>query len=229
MSDDWDDVAEWWLGAVADDPTQSADTLGLLAELLDGTSGRALDLGCGDGQAMRVLGSPVVGTDLSYRLLSRASNSGPVVQARLPDLSWVRSGSIDRAVGVGIVDMLDDAAGFFESAALAVRPAGHLIVVMNHPVASAPGSEPLVDPAGEILWRWGDYLSAGSTPQPAAHRTVELFHRPLGELLTAAAGAGWSLERMIERGPSPAAIEYDPGFRGQRHIPHMLGVRWTRR
>jgi SAM-dependent methyltransferase len=229
MGDDWNDIAEWWIEAVASDPTQSADTIRLLAELLDGTTGRALDLGCGEGQVMRLLGRWVIGTDLSFDLLSRASASGPVVCARLPDLSWVRPGSIDRAIGVGILDMLEDHAGFFAQAARAVRPDGHLVVVMNHPVTSAPGSEPLVDPDGEILWRWGDYLRAGSSPQPAAHRTVDLFHRPIGQLLTAAADAGWSLARMIERGPSDAAIERDRGFRGQGHIPYMLGVRWTRR
>ena len=52
---DWDDLADWWVGAVRDDPTQSADTLDLLSELVEGTAGRCLDLGWGEGQAMRRL------------------------------------------------------------------------------------------------------------------------------------------------------------------------------
>jgi SAM-dependent methyltransferase len=228
VSDDWDDIAEWGIDAVRDDPTQSADAHDLLIELLDGTSGRTLDLGCGEGQGMRLVGWPVVGTDRSHALLSRAVASGPVVQARLPDLSWIRDGCIDRAIAVGIVDVIDDHVGFFGHVARAVRPGGHLIVVMNHPVASAPGSAPLVDPDGEVLGNGGEYLVAGSWPQPVGHRTVDLVHRPLGELLTAAAEAGWSLERMIERGPSAAAMEHFAGLRGQGHIPSQLGLRWSR-
>jgi SAM-dependent methyltransferase len=243
---DWDDLADWWVDAVRDDPTQSADTLDLLSELVEGTTGRCLDLGCGEGQAMRLLTGPtprptpgpkpgptpgssagtVVGTDLSHELLTRAASAGPVVRACLPDLSWVRPGSFERAVGVGIVDMIGDHAGLFANVARAVRSGGSLIVVMNHPVATAPGSEPLSDPDGEILWRWGTYLVDGSTAQEAGDRTVDLVHRPLGHLLTTAADAGWSLEQMIERGPSAAAIEQIPGFRGQAHIPNMLGLRW---
>ena len=226
--DDWDDIAPWWVDAIRDDPTQSTDTADLLTELAAGTSGRTIDLGCGEGQGMRLIGRPVIGTDRSFALLTLASRAGPVGQARLPDLSWLRPGSLDRAIGVGIVDMIVDHVGLFANAASAVRAGGHLIVVMNHPVATAPGSEPLVDPDGEILWRWGSYLVSGSWPQPAGDRTVELVHRPLGELLTTAAGAGWSLERMIERGPSAAAIDRFPGFRGQSHIPSMLGLRWIR-
>jgi SAM-dependent methyltransferase len=226
--DDWDDISQWWVDAVRDDPTQSTDTSGLLAELIVGTSGLTLDLGCGEGQGMRLVGEPVIGTDLSLALLTRAASAAPVVQARLPDLSWVRPGCLDRAIAVGIIDMIDDHVGLFVDTARAVRAGGHLLVVMNHPVATAPDSEPLVDPKGEILWRWGSYLVSGSSPQPAADRTVELFHRPLGELLTTAADAGWSLERMIERGPSAEAIERFPGFRGQGHIPSMLGLRWRR-
>jgi trans-aconitate methyltransferase len=139
VSDDWDDIAEWWIDAVRDDPTQSADAHDLLIELLDGTSGRTLDLGCGEGQGMRLVGWPVVGTDRSHALLSRAVASGPVVQARLPDLSWIRDGCIDRAIAVGIVDVIDDHVGFFGHVARAIRPGGHLIVVMNHTVATAPG------------------------------------------------------------------------------------------
>lgn len=228
MTDDWDDLADWWIDLVAGDPTQSADSLDLLGALVDGTGGLTLDLGCGEGQVMRVLGGTVIGVDLSGALLRRAGELGPVVRARLPDLGWARTDSVDRAAAVGIVDLLADHATFFAETARVVRPGGHLVVVMNHPVCTAPDSEPLVDPDGEVLWRWGGYLRAGSWPQPAADRTVDLLHRPLGDLLTAAAETGWCLERMIERGPSDEAVEQLPGFAGQGHIPSMLGVRWKR-
>ncbi len=228
MSDNWDDIADWWVDALRDDPTQSTDALDLLGELIEPTSGMTLDLGCGEGQGMRLTGGRVIGTDLSTELLTRAVRSGPVVQARLPDLSWARAECFDQVIAVGVVDVIEDHVALFTNIASTVRPGGRLAVVMNHPIATAPDSEPLVDPDGEILWRWGSYLESGSWPQPAGDRTVDLVHRPLGELLTTAADAGWSLERMIERGPSAAAIDRLPGFRGQGHIPSLIGLRWAR-
>jgi hypothetical protein len=56
---------------------------------------------------------------------------------------------------------------------------------------------------------------------------VELYHRPLGQLLTAAADAGWSLVRLVEHGPDPTTISRSPTYRGQRDIPTLLGMRWT--
>ena len=228
MSETWDDIAGWWVDAVRDDPTQSDEPLSVLAELIEGTAGRTIDLGGGEGQAMRLLGNSVVGTDLSLDLLRKAASEGPVVQARLPGMSWIREGSFDRAVSVGLLDLIPDQTSFFANVATIVGSNGHLLIVMNHPVATAPNSEPLVDPDGEILWRWGDYLTSGITPQSAGGRTVELFHRPLAQLLTAAGRSGWLLERMIERGPSNRAIKRFPEYRGQENIPSLLGLRWRK-
>ena len=228
VSENWDDIAGWWVDAIRDDPTQSEEPLALLSELIEGTGGRTIDLGCGEGQAMRLLGSSVIGTDLSHDLLKTVAPAGRVAQARLPDMSWIREGSFDRAVSVGLIDLIPDHASFFANAAKIVRSEGHLVVVMNHPVATAPRSDPLVDPEGEILWRWGDYLTCGVTAQEAGGRIVELFHRPMGELLAAAGQAGWTLVRMTERGPSERTIECFPEYRGQESIPSLLGIVWTR-
>ena len=229
MAGVWDDLSTWWIDAVRDDPTQSDDLLDLLSELVPGTGGTTIDVGCGEGQAMRLLGPPIVGIDASESLLRRASHSGPVVRALLPDLSWVRPRSFDRAICVGVLDLIEDDAALLTNLATVVRPGGHLLVVVNHPVATAPRSEPLVDAEGEVLWRWGSYLEAGDFDQRIEGHHVTLRHRPLARLLTSAAASGWILESMIERGPSPAALDRFPGYRGQQHIPTLLGVRWTRR
>ncbi len=47
-------------------------------------------------------------------------------------------------------------------------------------------------------------------------------------LLTVAAGAGWMLEEMIERGPSAATIERFADTYGQEQIPTLAGFRWRR-
>jgi len=78
------------------------------------------------------------------------------------------------------------------------------------------------------LWRWGPYLSAGSSREPAGEGSVVFHHRPMGELLTAAADAGWSLQRMVEHGVGERRAAADPLLARQRHIPRILGVRWRR-
>ncbi len=230
MHDVWDDVAPWWVDAVRDDPANSADFLTLLAKLMagDDTPALTLDVGCGEGQGMRAVGGPVIGTDISMPLLRRARTSAPVVCARLPDLSWVRSDAFDRAICVGVLDLVAEHDVLLAELHRIVRPGGPLLAVTNHPVATAPDAEPLVDPTGEVLWRWGTYLAPGVVDQSVGDHTVVFHHRPLGEVLTAAADAGWSLERLVEHGPSAATRARYPDFHGQAHVPALLGVRWRR-
>lgn len=230
-SEVWEDVARWWVDAVRDDPANSTDLLDLLTDLLgtdEGSDRLTLDVGCGEGQGLRALGSAVIGTDISMPLLRRARSAGPVVCARLPDLSWARRGAFDRAVCVGVIDVVADHRRLFRELHRVVRPLGHLIAVTNHPVVTAPDAEPLVDPTGEILWRWGAYLDSGVIAQDAGDHSIVLHHRPLGELVGAAADAGWSLERLIEHGPSAATRARYPDYFGQAHVPALLGVRWKR-
>jgi len=228
MTDAWDDLAGWWIDAVRDDPSQSTDTHDVLAELLGGTDGPTVEVGCGEGQGMRAVGGSVVGIDVSYELLRTARSAGPVVVGRAPDLSFIRSGVFRRVVAVGLLDLIDDHEAFLREAHRVACPAAHLCVVINHPIATAPASAPLVDPTGEVLWRWGTYLTPGVLPQRIDEHSVDLIHRPLGDLLTTAARAGWSLEKMIERGPSAATLARHPDMTGQEHIPTLAGFRWRR-
>jgi SAM-dependent methyltransferase len=228
VSDDWDDIAEWWIATTGDGPADSDEMLDVARMLIDPAGGRALDLGCGEGQALALLGDGAIGVDLSHRLLLEARTRAPVVRCRLPELSWIRSASIDQALAVGVLELIDDEVEFFAQAAAAVRSGGALVVVMNHPVVTAADSEPLVDESGEVLWRWGRYLDRGSLTQAAGHRTVRLHHRPLGELLTAAASSGWNLEHLVEAGANDHTMDTTTDHRGHEHLPSVLGVRWRR-
>ncbi len=228
----WDDaLAGWWLDEVAGDPAYSDEIIPLTMELLDAGPGMTvLDLGCGEGQVMRAVagtGAVPVGCDLLPELAERARGAGAVVVGRLPDLGWLRPGSVDAAVAVLVLEHLDAVEPLFAAASVAVRPGGVLIAVLNHPAFTSPGSGPFIDPDdGEPLWRWGPYLEPGFSREPAGEATVVFHHRPMGELLTAAAGAGWALERLVELGVGAGGASDDPLLARQRHIPRILGVRW---
>ncbi len=225
---DWSEHATWWLEEVGNDPVYDLDVLPLVEELIGNTPGRRLDLGCGEGQVMRSLGETVVGTDVSLRLLRRARHAGPVVCARLPSLDWLRPATIDLAYAVLVLEHLPGL-DLFASAARVVRPGGRLIVVMNHPAFTPATAGPVMDHTdGEILWSWGNYFEQAPATMPAGESEIVFHHRPLGDVLNAAAAVGWSLERFVERGFSPAAIEAVPGYTGQEQMPRLLGVRWLR-
>ncbi len=227
--DDWTELAGWWQGEVAADPAYRDQVLPLLAEALEQVVGRRyLDVGCGEGQGMRLVagsGGTVVGCDLSVPLLAAASGDGPVVRLRLPEgLDCFASGAFDGAFAVLVLEHVADLDALFAGLRRVVRYQGTLVVVANHPAFLAPGAGPFVDPAdGEVLWRWGAYLRPGTTDEPAGEGTVTFHHRPLGELLTAAGRAGWSLQWLAER----AALSDDPLVAAQRHVPRLLAARWV--
>jgi SAM-dependent methyltransferase len=231
MKADWEDLAGWWMQEVADDPAYREEVLPVLLDLLEPQPGRSyLDAGCGDGRVMRAVvetGGRAIGCDLNLELLRLAQAEGPVVGCRLPNLDWIRSGVFDGAYASLVVEHLADLASLFGALAGAVRTGGPLALVVNHPLFTAPDSGPVIDSTdGEVFWRWGTYLEDGYTEEPTGEGHVTFYHRPLSTLLNAAAGAGWSLERTIERGV-PATTR-DSLLAPQEHVPRLLGLRWTR-
>jgi SAM-dependent methyltransferase len=225
---DWDELEDWWLSELADDPIYALDVIPLALDLVGTGWESALDLGCGEGQVMGAVAGNTMGTDVSQKLLARAAAHGPVVRGRLPNLNWLRPASIDVAFAVLVLEHLPNL-DLFEQVRRVVRPGGHMVVVANHPAFTAADAGPILDQTdGEFLWRWGSYFDTAPVPMHAGGQHVITFHhRPLGEILNAAADAGWALDRLCEVGFSTAAIEARPGYAGQETMPRLAGFRWT--
>lgn len=229
--DNWDEIASWWRHEAATDLVYREDIEPMLRRLFPTDPGLVMELGCGEGQWLRWLAADGVtgfGCDRSMRLLEEAAASAAVVCAVLPDLSWLRDASIDTILSVFVLDLIGDAGSFFAETARVAAPGGSLVVVINHPGFTAPGSGPLLDLDGEVLWRWGSYLEDGSSPQPAGDGQVVFHHRSMASLLSGAAAAGWALQRVEEAALGPAAIARDPGYVGQEGIPRFLAAHWRR-
>lgn len=229
--ENWDEIAEWWSGEVSADPVYREDIDPMLRRLLATEAGPIVDLGCGEGQWLRQLARQnrnIIGCDRSERLLAAAAADHRVVAGELPSIAWLRDTTIGAAYSVFVLDLIGDMETFFAETARVVRPAGALVVIVNHPIFTAPDSGPFMDPDLDVFWRWGGYLERGESPVPAGARFVTMYHRPLGDVLTSAAGAGWTLEEMIETPLGAAAIERETSYRGQEGIPRFLGARWRR-
>lgn len=222
----WDaPTAAWWAGEIADDPTYREVVDPLLGAVLGQTpGGPVLDLGCGDGRHAGAFPA-TIGIDSSPELAAVAGAVMPVCVADVTRLPFA-GGTAGAAYAVLVLEHVADHRAFFLETARIVRPGGWLALVANHPLWTAPGSGPFVDPEdGEVLWRWGTYLKRGKTDEPAGEGTVRFHHRPLGDLLDTAAGVGWRLDTMLEAPVSPAE---DPLLAAQDQIPRLIGLRWSR-
>jgi SAM-dependent methyltransferase len=203
--------------------------LPLALDLVAPESGRTyLDLGCGEGRLMSGLGragATAVGIDVAPDLVVRAAAFGEVHLAEVPPIP-LASDSVDGVAVVLVLEHIRDEEEVMAEAARVTRPGGVLALVINHPVWTAPGSTPILDEAGEMLWRPGEYFSVGWSDEPAGVRTVRFHHRTMSRLLNSAAAAGWALEHMVEEGVTDTQIARTSGLAGQEHIPRLLGVRW---
>lgn len=217
---EWESLAGWWSSEVASDPAYASAVIPLVDALCP-PEGLLLEIGCGEGQVLRGLDNGrrrIVGLELNPVLAGRAARDYPVIQARLPDLRAIRSGAVDVVAVVLVLEHIADLEATFTAIRSVVRPQGELVVVVNHPVLTAPGAAAVVDPTdGEIFWRWGNYLDVGATQEPAGAATVTFFHRPLSHILTAAGGAGWSLVEARE-----TAWDTDDAD----SPPRLVGLRW---
>lgn len=231
--DPWPALGAWWLEELSGDPAYEEEVYPWLLDLLAPVDGDLiLDIGCGDGRLMSKLsgkGASVIGCDFNRLLLSKAIAVGPVVAAKLPQLTWVRQGSFDKALVGLVLEHLPDERDFFQQAAAVVRGDGVMAIVINHPVWTAPKSSPMEDSSGETLWRPGVYFGRDYSDEPAGRQTVRFYHRTMADLLNAASDAGWDLERLEEKGISAAQVKRYPEYAGQEHIPRLLGAKWRRR
>lgn len=228
---DWMDLAPWWRDELATDPAYEGEVKPLILDLLGEPEGRRLlDVGCGEGRIMQAVGERgdrPLGLELSLSLARDARAHGPVVVARLPGIPLANA-SVDGAYSALVLEHLPDHVSYFKETARVVAPGGPLVVVMNHPVWTAPGSSPIREHDGEISWRPGEYFSHGYSDEKAGDGIVRFHHRSMAYLLESAADSGWSLDAMMELGATPQRIRSEPGLIGQEHFPRLLAVRWVR-
>jgi SAM-dependent methyltransferase len=215
----WSGLFEWWVAEIAEDPAYEEVVTPLLLDVLRPQPGRRyLDVGCGEGRVMRTVankGASAVGLDLSYQLVERAGSGVVADLVAMP----LRDDSFDGVYSVLTLEHVEDHGTFFSEAARVAKPGGVLALVINHPIWTAPGSTPISDSDGEVLWRPGEYFSTVSSEVPAGESSVIFHHRSMATLLNAAADAGWHLEQMIEQPHHE--------FEDQAGIPRLLACRWS--
>lgn len=213
-------MTDWWLSEVSGDAAYATVVTPLLLEVLEPERGKLyLDVGCGEGRVMRAVsdsGARVHGVDINPDLASLAGDAMVAHALALP----IKDDRYDGAYSVLTLEHIPDHVAFFKEVARVTRPGGVLVVVINHPIWTAPESTPITDSNGEVLWRPGGYFSAGTSVVPAGGAQVVFHHRTMANLLNGASHGGWNLEQMIEQPHHE--------FEAQRGIPRLLACRWRR-
>lgn len=239
VTDPWDAHAGWWQEQFTDgvDPEYTEQILPLVAEHLP-TSGRLLDVGCGEGQVARLAASAgldVVGVDPSPAQLveARRRGGGPSYARSGAGALGLRSASVDAAVACLVFEHVPDVDAAIAELARVVRPGGRFLFLLNHPLLQTPDSgwidDQLLDPP-EQYWRIGPYLPEAVTEEQVERGVFITFHhRPLSRYLNTAVAAGFDLERMEEPAPPPGFLARAPEYAEAATIPRLLFLRFRRR
>jgi SAM-dependent methyltransferase len=239
MSDPWEAHAEWWQRQFTDgvDPEYTEQIIPLIAQHLP-TSGRMVDVGCGEGQIARVaaeLGLDVLGVDpaLSQVLVARERAGGPTyVQGSATDLA-VEDASADVVVACLVFEHIVDVDTALAEVSRVLRPGGRFLFLLNHPLLQTPGSgwidDQILDPP-EQYWRIGPYLTEADTLEEVEHDVfIRFYHRPLHRYLNAAYDAGMGLVRMEEPSPPPGFLARAEEYEDAASVPRLLFLRFEKR
>lgn len=105
----------------------------MLSSLAEGTPGRLLDVGCGNGDflaVMRMLGWSIAGIELDPGAAALAGRAlGIHVHAGTLDNAPYEAGSFDAVVSNHVIEHVHDPMGFLERTLRLLRPEGRLVVV----------------------------------------------------------------------------------------------------
>lgn len=163
-----------------------------------------------DAVSLARRGARVTGVDLSPVAVRRAAELADrcgvavrYLEGDSTDLPATLHGRFDVAFATfGILCWIGDVDAWMRSVTACLRPGGRLILIDGHPlkdVVVSRGDEPYAYDGPHVYTSTGSYAGV-STPEPTTN--VQFAHS-LGEIVTAAAGAGLRVSRLVEHLDSP--------------------------
>ena len=193
-----------------EDPSTLLDQPFLLYMLQPFKGCRILDLGCGTGRYLRLVGeeSYAVGMDLSRGMLVRARrqsshNAGAWVQASVEVMPFL-SHSFDRVMSGLVVDHVHNLRRFFHGIADVLKPGGRAIVTAVHP---------------DMQRRTGSTVRF--TAASRDYRTLGKIHE-VGDITAAARDAGLFIEALEEPRVNEELVARREAWRDRLDCPALL-------
>jgi ubiquinone/menaquinone biosynthesis C-methylase UbiE len=191
------------------------------------------DLGCGYGWFCRWAceqgAAHVLGLDVSGRMLARAktmtSNAGiTYTQADLEHLDLPQQ-SFDLAYSSLALHYIADLGGLLATISRALKPGGHLVFSVEHPIYTAPSRPQWTEStSGQKTWPLDRYLAEGPRTTDWITSGIVKQHRTIGTTLNLLIGLGFKVTHVEEWGPTDAQIAEHPDWAEARERPMFLLV-----
>jgi SAM-dependent methyltransferase len=203
----------------------------LFLEILPPPSGRALDLGCGEGRLARdlaALGHDVVGVDLSPTMVAAAREAAPEMELHVADAADLPFGDGSFALVVAFMSLqdVDDLPGTIREAARVLAPGGRICLAIVHPFSSAGKFAEREADAPFVVE--GSYLDERTTDLAVQRNGLTMRfvsrHTPLETYVDELAAAGLLVERLREP-KLPHSGFIDASSRRWERIPLFLHLR----
>jgi ubiquinone/menaquinone biosynthesis C-methylase UbiE len=194
---------------------------------------RILDLGCGYGWFCRWAreqgAAQVMGIDVSEKMLARARSATPdeAITYRRADLEGIDlpEASFDLVYSSLALHYVKDFSGLIARVQRTLRPKGHLIFSIEHPVYMASEHpEWVVDAKGGRAWPVNRYFAEGPRETDWLTNGVIKQHRTMGTTLNAIIAQGFRLTHVEEWQPTEEQIEMWPDSEENRERPIFLIV-----
>lgn len=219
-----------------DSPNELIEQPALRACLPPLESLEVLELGCGMGHLSRYLAeggaSRVLAADASERMLAAARSERPHerVEYRLcamEDLELPPE-NFDLVVSSLSVHYVADHAALVGRIARWLRPGGHFVYSVEHPMKTAPrdrAKDWVRDAEGnELYWPLSGYCEEGLREENWYVEGVVKHHRKLSSMLNDLIAAGMVIERVEEPEEILASGRTEPVFPQNRQRPSVLVV-----
>lgn len=181
------------------------------------TGKRVVDLGCGFGWFCRFVreagAAEVLGLDVSANMLARARETtpDPAIAYRQADLETLSlpAGAYDLAYSSLTLHYLQNLGALFATVQRALVPGGSFLFSAEHPLYTEPGP---------------DYLDEGPRTTNWLADGVVKQHRTIATYLNLLIGAGFTVRRVEEWGPTRAEIAAHPEWKIDHRRPSFLLV-----
>jgi SAM-dependent methyltransferase len=200
-------------------------------QIVPPTSGRTLDLGCGEGRLARDLaasGHDVVGVDASATMLDAAREAAPEMELHLADAAALPFADASFGLVIAFMSLqdIDDLGGAIRESARVLSAGGRICVANVHPLTSAGAFTEREADAPFVIE--GSYLDEFRTDDTFERDGLRMRfvsrHVPLETYVEELTASGLLVDRLREP-RLPEAAYADPAGRRWRRIPNFVHLR----
>lgn len=207
------------------------------AILPDLTDKKIVDLGCGFGWFARWArangAGEVLGLDLSEKMIDRAKQetNDDEVEYQIADLDRVDlpEAVFDLVYSSLAFHYVEDFDDLVRRIYRTLRPQGHLVCSIEHPIFMAPVSPGWSEgKEGARIWPLNQYSVEGKRTTNWLADGVVKYHRTLGTTLNSLIHNGFRIEHLNEWSPSAEQLEEMPTLEEEMDRPMMMIIKAQR-